>query len=97
MVRKVTRTNIKNNGCGIKVFRSEILKDIPLYGERHRFLTSMATLEGARVEQVKVRYHPRKHVRSKYGLGRTFKVVSDLMLMNFYRKYGEKHMCLFGP
>lgn len=97
MVRRVTRTNIKDNGCGIKVFRSEILKDMPLYGERHRFLASMAVLEGARVEQVRVRHHPRVHGRSKYGLGRTFKVISDLMLMNFSRKYGEKPMYLFGP
>lgn len=97
MVRKVTRTNIRDNGCGIKVFRSEILKDMPLYGERHRFLASMAVLEGARVEQVRVRHHPRVHGRSKYGLGRTFKVISDLMLMNFSRKYGEKPMYLFGP
>lgn len=97
MVRWVTRTNIKDNGCGIKVFRSEILKGMPLYGERHRFLASMAVLEGARVEQVRVRHHPRVHGRSKYGLGRTFKVISDLMLMNFSRKYGEKPMYLFGP
>ena len=97
MARKVTRTDIRDNGCGIKVFRSEILKGIPLYGERHRFLASLAVLEGASVMQVIVRHHVRVHGKSKYGLGRTFKAISELMLMNFTRKYGEKPMYLFGP
>ena len=96
IVRKITHTNIKDNGCGIKIFKAEILKEIPLYGERHRFIVSLAALEGARVEQVKVKHHPRIHGKSKYGLGRTLKVISDLMLMNFSRRYGQKPMYLFG-
>ena len=96
IVRKVTRTNIQDNGCGIKIFKSKILKDLPLYGERHRFLVSLAVLDGASVEQVVVKHHPRVHGKSKYGLGRTLKVVSDLILMSFLRRYGQKPMYLFG-
>lgn len=96
IVRKITHTDIKDNGCGIKIFKAEILKEIPLYGERHRFIVSLAALEGATVEQVKVKHHPRIHGKSKYGLGRTRKVISDLMLMNFSRRYGQKPMYLFG-
>jgi len=96
IVRKVTHTNIKDNGCGIKVFKSPVLKELPLYGERHRFLASLAAMDGATVEQVEVKHHPRVHGKSKYGLGRTLKVISDLMLMSFSRKYSQKPMYLFG-
>jgi glycosyltransferase involved in cell wall biosynthesis len=96
IVRKVTHTNIKDNGCGIKIFKSPVLKELPLYGERHRFLASLAAMDGATVEQVEVKHHPRVHGKSKYGLGRTMKVISDLMLMSFSRKYSQKPMYLFG-
>jgi glycosyltransferase involved in cell wall biosynthesis len=96
IVRKVTHTNIQDNGCGIKIFKSHIIKELPLYGERHRFLVSLAGLEGASIEQVIVKHHPRVHGKSKYGLGRTLKVISDLILMSFLRKYGQKPMYFFG-
>jgi glycosyltransferase involved in cell wall biosynthesis len=96
IVRMVTHTNIMDNGCGIKIFKAGILKELPLYGERHRFLVSLAVLDGATIEQINVNHHPRVHGKSKYGLGRTLKVISDLILMNFLRKYGQKPMYLFG-
>ena len=96
IVRKVTHTNIRDNGCGIKIFKSGILKELPLYGERHRFLASLAAMDGATVEQVEVKHHPRISGKSKYGLGRTLKVISDLILMTFSRKYSQKPMYLFG-
>jgi len=96
IVRKVTHTNIRDNGCGIKVFRSEVLKEMYLYGEKHRFLASFAAMEGATYKQVVVKHHPRVHGRSKYGLNRTLKVVADLLLINFSRKFGQKPMYLFG-
>jgi glycosyltransferase involved in cell wall biosynthesis len=96
IIRKVTHTKIIDNGCGIKIFKSNILKELPLYGERHRFLVSLAVLEGASIEQINVKHHPRVHGKSKYGLGRTLKVISDLILMTFLKKYGQKPMHLFG-
>ena len=96
IIRKITRTKIKDNGSGIKLFKAEVIKELPLYGERHRFLPTLAVLEGASVEQVNVRHHPRIHGKSKYGLGRTFKVISDIILLQFSRKYRQKPMYLFG-
>lgn len=96
IVRKVTQTKIMDNGCGIKLFKEEILKEIPLYGERHRFLVALAALEGASIEQVRVNHYPRIHQKSKYGLGRTTKVISDLILMSFLKRYGQKPMYLYG-
>lgn len=97
VVRKVSKTDIVDNGCGIKIFKAQILKDLPLYGERHRFIVSLAAMEGAKVEQVPVTHFPRIHGKSKYGLGRTIKVISDLILMVFFRKFEQKPMYLFGP
>ncbi len=96
IIRKVTHTGIIDNGCGIKVFRSEVLKDLPLYGERHRFLASLAIIEGAKVLQQNVNHHPRISGKSKYGLNRTLKVISDLILINFTKKYEQKPMYFFG-
>ena len=96
IIRKITGTKIRDNGSGIKLFKAHIIKELPLYGERHRFLPTLAVLEGASVEQVNVRHHPRIHGKSKYGLGRTLKVISDLILMQFSRKYRQKPMYLFG-
>lgn len=96
IIRIISGTGIKDNGCGTKLFRADVLRELPLYGERHRFLPTLAAIEGARFEQVIVSHHPRIHGKSKYGLGRTFKVISDLILLNFTRKYRQKPMYLFG-
>ncbi|GAF02328.1 glycosyltransferase family 2 protein [Saccharicrinis fermentans] len=97
LVRKVSDTPIIDNGCAIKVFKSEVAKDIPLYGEMHRFIAILAINEGARVEQIPVNHRARVAGESKYGLSRTFKVVSDLILMRFTNKYAQKPMHFLGP
>ena len=74
----------------------EIADDLGLYGELHRFIPVLAKLQGARITQVDVKHHPRKFGKSKYGIGRTFRVLSDLVLMVFFRKYMQKPMHLFG-
>lgn len=96
LVRKATGIHIKDNGCALKVFRADIAKELGLYGELHRFIAVLAHLEGARIAQVDVKHHPRIHGKSKYGLSRTLKVVSDLMLMLFFKKYMQRPMHLFG-
>lgn len=96
IIRSATGVHIRDYGCTLKVFRSEVAKDMGLYGELHRFIPVLASLEGARITQVDVRHHPRIHGTSKYGLGRTFRVVSDLLLMVFLRRYMQKPMHLFG-
>ncbi len=97
LVRKVSDTKIIDNGCAIKVFKSEIAKDIPLYGEMHRFIAILAINEGAKVEQIDVNHRARVSGESKYGLSRTFKVISDLILMRFTNKYAQKPMHFLGP
>ncbi len=97
LIRKMTGVYIKDYGCTLKVFRREIAEELGLYGELHRFIPVLAKLQGAKITQVDVKHHPRIHGKSKYGLNRTFKVMSDLVLMVFMRKYMQKPMHLFGP
>jgi glycosyltransferase involved in cell wall biosynthesis len=96
IIRRTTSVRMKDYGCALKVFRAEIAKDMGLYGELHRFIPVLAHLEGAKITQMNVKHHPRKFGKSKYGLGRTFKVISDLMLMLFFKRYMQKPMHLFG-
>jgi len=96
LIRWLTGVHIKDYGCTLKVFRREIAEDLGLYGELHRFIPVLAKLQGARITQVNVRHHPRKSGKSKYGMGRTFRVLADLMLMVFFRKYAQRPMHLFG-
>lgn len=95
-IRKFTGVHIKDYGCTLKVFKKEIADDLGLYGEMHRFIPVLAKLQGASIVQVDVKHHPRKYGQSKYGLGRTFRVMSDLITMIFFRKYIQKPMHLFG-
>jgi glycosyltransferase involved in cell wall biosynthesis len=96
LVRRITRLDIKDNGCALKVFSQDIAKDLNLYGEMHRFITLLAHLEGAQIKQVPVRHHARHAGESKYGLERVFKVVADMMLLLFIRKYFQRPLHLFG-
>lgn len=96
LIRRVTKVDIKDNGCALKVFRADMAKSIPLYGELHRFISVLAHYEGAKIDQVNVKHHARIHGQSKYGLSRTFRVLSDLILMLFFRKYMQKPMHFFG-
>lgn len=96
MVRRVTKLDIKDNGCALKVFSKDIAKDLNLYGEMHRFITLLAHLEGAQIKQVPVKHHARHAGVSKYGLERVFKVVADMMLLLFIRKYFQRPIHLFG-
>jgi glycosyltransferase involved in cell wall biosynthesis len=96
IIRKTTGVRMKDNGCALKVFRAEIAKNLGLYGELHRFIAVLAALEGATITQVDVNHFPRIHGRSKYGLSRTFKVISDLILLLFIKRYLQKPMHFFG-
>lgn len=96
IVRYTTKLDLKDQGCALKVFRKEIIKELNLYGEMHRFINVQAYLNGARIKQIPVTHHPRKYGKSKYGLGRTFKVINDLLLLLFQRKYFNKPIHLFG-
>ncbi len=96
LIRRMTGVYIRDYGCTLKVFKREIAEELGLYGELHRFIPVLAKLQGARITQVDVKHHPRQFGKSKYGINRTFKVMSDLILMVFLRKYLQKPMHLFG-
>ncbi|MEX0274975.1 MAG: glycosyltransferase family 2 protein [Flavobacteriaceae bacterium] len=96
LVRRVSKLDIKDNGCALKVFTKDIAKGLNLYGEMHRFITLLAHLEGAQIKQVPVKHHARNAGVSKYGLERVFKVVADMMLLLFIRKYLQRPIHLFG-
>ncbi len=96
IIRNLTKVQIKDYGCTLKIFKSQIAKDLSLYGELHRFIPVLAALQGAKIHQVPVKHHAREFGKSKYNLNRTFKVISDLILMVFFRKYLQKPMHLFG-
>ena len=96
VIRRMTGVYIKDYGCTLKVFRREIAEELNLYGELHRFIPVLAKLQGARITQVDIKHHPRQFGKSKYGINRTFRVLSDLILMVFFRKYIQKPMHLFG-
>lgn len=97
LIRSMTGVYIKDYGCTLKIFKREIAEELGLYGELHRFIPVLAKLQGARITQMDVMHHARIHGKSKYGISRTFKVMSDLVLMVFMRKYMQKPMHLFGP
>ncbi|MEP6734334.1 MAG: glycosyltransferase family 2 protein [Chryseolinea sp.] len=97
LIRKLTDVHIQDYGCTLKVFKSRVAKNLGLYGELHRFIPILAVLEGARLTEMDVRHHPRKFGKSKYGLNRTVKVMSDLLLMVFLKKYFQRPIHFFGP
>ncbi len=96
IIRKTTKVYLQDYGCTLKVFKNEIAKNLGLYGELHRFIPVLAKMQGAKIVEVDVKHHPRLHGVSKYGIGRTFKVISDLLLMLFMQKYRTKPIHLFG-
>lgn len=97
LIRQLTGVHIRDYGCTLKVFKSEIAKNLGLYGELHRFIPILAVLQGGKITDVPVKHHARIHGQSKYGLGRTLKVMSDLLLMVFFQKYFRRPIHLFGP
>jgi glycosyltransferase involved in cell wall biosynthesis len=97
LIRSMTNVRLHDYGCTLKIFRQDIAKDLGLYGELHRFIPVLAAMQGARMTEVVVRHHPRIHGQSKYGLGRTTRVMSDLLFIVFFQKYFQRPMHLFGP
>lgn len=96
IIRRSSGVSIKDYGCTLKLFKKDIAKDLGIYGELHRFIPVLANLEGATITQMEVQHHERTHGISKYGISRTIKVMSDLVLMVFFKRYLGSPMHLFG-
>ena len=96
IIAKVTGVRLHDYGCSLKAYRAELIADMNLYGELHRFLPALAYIEGARITEVPVRHHARRFGQSKYGLGRTIRVVMDLLTVYFMKKFLTRPMHVFG-
>ena len=81
LIGKVTGVPIKDNGCSLKAYRADLIKNIPLYSEMHRFIPATMSLAGTRVAEIKVKHHPRRFGVSKYGLSRIYRVLIDLLII----------------
>src|SRR6478752_1036110 len=96
LMAKASGVNLRDFGTTFKAYRAEVLKDINLYGELHRFIPALASFYGARVVEVPIRNSPRASGASHYGLGRTFRVLFDLLTVRFLLKYFTRPMHFFG-
>lgn len=91
-----TGVYLHDYGCTLKAYRKEIIKDIELYGQMHRFIPALAKWVGGRIGEVSVSHHPRRFGRSKYGIGRTVRVVLDLITVKFLLSYSSSPIQIFG-
>jgi len=96
LMAKASGVDLRDFGTTFKAYRSEILKDINLYGELHRFIPALASFYGARIAEVPIRNVPRPSGRSHYGLGRTFSVLFDIITIKFLLSYFTRPMHFFG-
>ena len=91
-----TGVHLNDYGCSLKVFRSEVVKPLRLYGELHRFLPALASEQGVRIAELAVNHRARMHGRSKYGIGRTLRVILDLITVKFLLSYSTRPLQIFG-
>lgn len=96
MIRNLTGVHLRDYGCTLKIFKKEAAERLALYGELHRFIPVLGNITGARMTEVPVRHHKRRFGKSKYGLGRTTRVLGDLLLMIYMQRWMRKPMHLFG-
>ena len=89
LISKVSGVSLHDHGCTLKAFRADVLRGVRLYGEMHRFISVYASWQGARVIEVPVRHHARRHGQSNYGLGRIIKVLLDLLVVKFLGNYRQ--------
>ncbi len=96
MISRITEVRLHDYGCTLKAYRREVLAETRLYGEMHRFIPALASWSGAKVTECVVNHRPRTAGKAKYGLGRTLKVVLDLMTVKFLGSFSTKPIYVFG-
>ena len=96
LISRVTGTRLHDYGCTLRVMRMPIAKELPLYGDLHRFIPALAAEMGARVVELPVNHRPRTAGQSKYGLGRVMRVVLDLVTVRFLSGFSTRPIQLFG-
>ncbi len=96
LISRITGVRLHDYGCSLKAYRRDIVKNIRLYGEMHRFIPALASWVGGRIDEVPVRHHPRRFGTSKYGISRTLRVVLDLLTVKFLLQYSTRPIQIFG-
>jgi glycosyltransferase involved in cell wall biosynthesis len=96
LISRITGVKLHDYGCTLKVYRKEVLEEIKLYGEMHRFIPALASWSGARIAEIVVNHRPRTSGKTKYGLGRTLKVILDLITVKFLGSFSTKPIYIFG-
>jgi len=96
LISAATGVRLHDYGCSLKVFRAEVVKSLKLYGEMHRFLPAIASEQGVLIDELVVHHRPRQHGRSKYGIGRTVRVILDLVTVKFLLSYSTRPLQIFG-
>ena len=96
LISVVTGVHLHDYGCSLKVFRAEVVKPMQLYGEMHRFLPAIASEQGVSIVEIVVNHRPRQHGQSKYGIGRTIRVMLDLLTLKFLLSYSTRPLQIFG-
>jgi len=96
IISRATGVRLHDYGCSLKVFRSEVVKQMKLYGEMHRFLPAIAAEFGVEIDEHVVNHRARAHGKSNYGITRTFRVVLDLMTVKFLSSYSTRPLQMFG-
>jgi glycosyltransferase involved in cell wall biosynthesis len=96
LISMATGVHLHDYGCSLKVFRAEVIKPLKLYGEMHRFLPAIASEQGVTITEVVVNHRARRYGRSKYGIGRTVRVILDLLTVKFLLSYSTRPLQIFG-
>lgn len=96
LIGKTTGIKLHDYGCSLRAYRKEVIKSMALYGEMHRFIPALAKRIGANIVEIKVRHHPRKHGKSKYGILRTYSVLLDLATVNLLHRFPSNPLSFFG-
>lgn len=96
LISKITGVHLHDYGCTLKAYRKDVIKDVRLYGEMHRFIPALAHWVGGQVVEIPVNHHARQFGESKYGIGRTFRVVLDLITVKFLLRYSTGPMQILG-
>jgi glycosyltransferase involved in cell wall biosynthesis len=96
LISRITKVRLHDYGCTLKAYRREVVEELELYGDAHRFLPALAAVVGDRVTELPVAHHPRRHGRSKYGISRVSKVVLDLLALPFMLRFFNRPIRFFG-
>ena len=97
LISKVTGVKLRDYGSGLKAYKAEIVKNMNMYGELHRFIPAVASWYGIKIKEVETTHYPRLRGESKYGISRTFMVILDLITVKFLQSFSTKPMQAFGP